>query len=53
LPYAVGVAGIVVMGGLALRWSRRRPVGDASAASTHRVSPELEDKLDDELRDLD
>jgi cytochrome c-type biogenesis protein CcmF len=52
LPYAVGVAGVMIVGGLARRWSRRRP--DASPAGTPRpVSPELEDKLDDELRDLD
>jgi cytochrome c-type biogenesis protein CcmF len=53
LPYAAGAMGIVLIGGLAVRWSRRRdgqPQGP-SAVATDR--PDLQDRLDDELRDLD
>jgi cytochrome c-type biogenesis protein CcmF len=54
LPYAIGALGVALVGGLAVRWSRRRdaetPAADA-AASTRRS--DLQDRLDDELRDLD
>jgi cytochrome c-type biogenesis protein CcmF len=55
LPYAAGLLGIVVVGGVALRWSRRtdaarpepaEPAGPAASAA-------LERQLDEELRDLD
>jgi cytochrome c-type biogenesis protein CcmF len=52
VPYAVGALGVVVVGGLAARWSRRsaaqRPTADAAPRDTT-----LERQLDDELRDLD
>jgi cytochrome c-type biogenesis protein CcmF len=51
LPYAVGLAGIVVIGGVAVRWSRRRD--DAPDDSEAPGSPALESRLDDELRNLD
>jgi cytochrome c-type biogenesis protein CcmF len=55
LPYAVGMIGVVVIGGMAWRWSHREPgSADASpmpAASTGNAA--LETQLDDELRDLD
>jgi cytochrome c-type biogenesis protein CcmH/NrfF len=53
LPYGVGLLGVALVGGIALRWSRRReeeltphPAGTASRSA-------LEDRLDDELRELD
>jgi cytochrome c-type biogenesis protein CcmF len=52
LPYAVGFAGILVVGGMAVRWSRRdTDAGSLEAAVA--AGPELESRLDDELRDLD
>jgi cytochrome c-type biogenesis protein CcmF len=53
LPYGVGLLGVVVVGGVALRWSRRgdNTVTPAPAAASPR--PDLEDRLDDELRELD
>ena len=53
LPYAIGFVSVGVVGVLAVRWSRRR---DAEAAPDPVQGPssrELEDRLDDELRDLD
>jgi cytochrome c-type biogenesis protein CcmF len=52
LPYVIGLAGIVTVGGMAIRWSRR-PAGLAPEPAFAAASPELENKLDDELRDLD
>jgi cytochrome c-type biogenesis protein CcmF len=52
LPYGVGLVGIVAIGGVLVGWSRRRP-GDRADASAAPVNPELESRLDDELRDLD
>ncbi len=56
LPYAVGLLGVVVVGGMAVRWTRRpqervqavvtTPADDAEAK--HR-----QERLNDELRDLD
>lgn len=54
VPYATGLLGVVVIGGLAVRWSRRRDADDGEpsevAAPTRH---DLEERLDDELRDLD
>jgi cytochrome c-type biogenesis protein CcmF len=54
LPYGMGLAGIVLVGGVAVRWSRRRgeQAVDAEPAEPQR-SPALEERLDDELRELD
>jgi cytochrome c-type biogenesis protein CcmF len=52
LPYAVGLTSIAIVGVLAVRWSRRRGEDEPVEAASP-VSRELEDKLDDELRDLD
>jgi len=52
LPYGIGVIGIVLVGGVAVRWSHRRSEAAAGAASPV-VNPELEGRLDDELRELD
>ena len=53
LPYATGAVGIALVGGVALRWSRRRSEEPASAASPAASRTDLEDRLDDELRELD
>jgi cytochrome c-type biogenesis protein CcmF len=52
LPYVVGAVGIGVVGGMAVRWSRRAPHGDPAQAAPAADSA-LQAKLDDELRDLD
>src|SRR6185503_18517615 len=55
LPYAAGGIGAIVIGGIAWRWSRRRDgeAVDASTPVSTPANPELENRLDDELRDLD
>ncbi len=54
LPYAVGVLGVLVVGGVAVRWSRRGDETPAAAAlSDSPARQEREARLDDELRDLD
>jgi cytochrome c-type biogenesis protein CcmH len=52
-PYAVGLLGVLVVGGMAVRWSRTRGHAATEAEPTAPVNPELQDRLDDELRDLD
>jgi cytochrome c-type biogenesis protein CcmF len=52
LPYGVGLAGVVVVGRMAAKWSRRRPNTDAQAHASSNDAA-FESKLDDELRDLD
>jgi cytochrome c-type biogenesis protein CcmF len=52
LPYLAGFAGIVIVGGVALRWTRRSAGADAPE-SLPRADAALESKLDDALRDLD
>ena len=54
LPYVAGASGAVMLGFAAFRWSRResRPADDAAGASAT-TDPELQQRLDDELRDLD
>jgi cytochrome c-type biogenesis protein CcmH/NrfF len=50
-PYMIGLMGAVGIGVLALRWSRHAPAPlPASAAVT---DPDLEQRLSDELRNLD
>jgi cytochrome c-type biogenesis protein CcmF len=60
LPYAVGLVGIVVVGGVAVRWSRKTgPAPVASTGAPPATAEEVaavqqrEERLDDELRDLD
>ena len=54
VPYAVGAVGVVAIGSMAVRWSRRRAdAAHAAPADTAPADPRLESKLDDELRDLD
>jgi cytochrome c-type biogenesis protein CcmF len=50
-PYLVGASGAVVMGVAAFRWSRRHS-SQASEAPTA-GDPALDERLDDELRNLD
>jgi cytochrome c-type biogenesis protein CcmF len=55
LPYAIGGLGFVVIGRIAWRWSRRHDAvpADESTPAGAQANPELETRLDDELRDLD
>ena len=54
-PYLLGTGGLVLVGTVAVKWSRRRPGADAPDAAARASSEEaaLEARLDDELRDLD
>lgn len=52
LPYVLGLLGLAGAGLFAVRWTRRPAVVPAGAASSA-VTPELQSRLDDELRDLD
>jgi cytochrome c-type biogenesis protein CcmH/NrfF len=52
LPYAAGLAGVVTAGGFALKWARRRDVAPP-AAERPASNPALQERLDDELRELD
>src|SRR5262245_41616815 len=49
-PYLVGATGAFVVGLVAVRWSRQRPT---EASELRTVDPVLEERLDDELRNLD
>ena len=49
-PYLMGLAGAIGIGVLAMRWSHHTPAPAASAAIS---DPELEQRLSDELRNLD
>ena len=53
-PYLAGLAGLVAAGVVALRWSRRPlPAAPLAAGAGGPVNRALNDRLDDELRDLD
>jgi cytochrome c-type biogenesis protein CcmF len=54
LPYGVGLLSVGIVGTIAFRWSRRRGGGAAIPAVASGPSrPDLEDRLNDELRELD
>jgi cytochrome c-type biogenesis protein CcmH/NrfF len=53
VPYAAGAASVLVVGGIALRWTRRRAMEPAAAPKPSHTNPALEERLDDELRELD
>jgi cytochrome c-type biogenesis protein CcmF len=55
VPYGAGVMGLMIAGFVAVRWSRRTPSDEASAAISSAPSEDaaLRSRLDDELRDLD
>jgi cytochrome c-type biogenesis protein CcmF len=50
-PYIMGAAGAVAIGAIAIRWSRHEH--EAAPADPVPADPELEARLDDELRNLD
>jgi len=49
-PYLIGVTGAFGVGVVAVRWSHQRPAETPDMSS---ADPGLEERLDDELRDLD
>lgn len=51
LPYILGVGGIGVLGLVAIRWSRRPHTSESASADVR--DPEVDERLDDELRNLD
>jgi len=53
LPYGAALAGIGFVGVMAVRWTRRSEQANRSAASDVPARRDLEDRLDDELRELD
>jgi cytochrome c-type biogenesis protein CcmF len=56
VPYVLGSAGLLLVGMVAVRWTRRQPGTPTDAPQTEaaeRADPALESRLDDELRDLD
>ena len=53
LPYAIGGLGFVLIGRMAWRWSHRHAAVEPSTPAATPARPELENRLDDELRDLD
>ena len=50
-PYLIGAGGAVAAGFAAVRWSHRQPPAPAIQAAAE--DPRLEERLDDELRNLD
>jgi cytochrome c-type biogenesis protein CcmF len=50
-PYLLGAGGVVALGFAAVRWSRKDDVVPGS--NTEATDPALDERLDDELRDLD
>jgi cytochrome c-type biogenesis protein CcmH/NrfF len=56
VPYVLGSAGLLFVGVVAVRWTRRHPDAAADAPTAKVTEPAdtaLESRLDDELRDLD
>jgi cytochrome c-type biogenesis protein CcmH/NrfF len=53
LPYAVGGAGVMLIVGFAVAWSRRRNGTASSAEAVAPMDAEMSARVDDELRDLD
>jgi len=51
VPYVFGLVGLAVAGTLALRWSRQAP--ERPAGGIRPLDPQLANRVDDELRDLD
>jgi cytochrome c-type biogenesis protein CcmH/NrfF len=52
-PYAMGATGAMVLGVLAIRWTRREDAAVPEQASATAEDILLNERLDDELRDLD
>jgi cytochrome c-type biogenesis protein CcmF len=56
VPYVAGITGLVLVGAVALRWSRRGSAAQSdgsSSAQTEPADPSLEARLNDELSNLD
>lgn len=54
VPYALGLVGAVVAGGMAVRWSKQRPQSETAAPEAPTAQAETwQARLDEELRDLD
>jgi cytochrome c-type biogenesis protein CcmH len=53
LPYLLGASGFGMVAFAAVKWSRRQDPEPEAAPSAPREDPELQARLDDELRDLD
>ena len=56
VPYVLGSAGLLLVGVVAVKWTRRQPDANAPAPAAQAgepVDPGLESRLDEELRDLD
>jgi cytochrome c-type biogenesis protein CcmF len=54
LPYVLGASGFGMVAFVAVRWSRRQEAAPPDAPThAEREDPELQARLDDELRDLD
>jgi cytochrome c-type biogenesis protein CcmH/NrfF len=53
LPLAGGAIAVAAVAVALRRWSRARPAAEAPAAGTLALDPELERRLDDELRRFD
>jgi cytochrome c-type biogenesis protein CcmF len=53
LPYAAGAAGVLMIVGFAVVWSRRRGGNLALADAATPMNAEMSARVDDELRDLD
>jgi len=51
LPYALGATGAAFVGFAAIRWSKHSDQTDAATPAP--TDPDIEERLDDELRDLD
>jgi len=52
-PYAAGALGIALVGGTAVRWARRRDRSPVATTKGNVPRKDLEDRLDDELSELD
>jgi len=53
LPYAIGLVGILVVSGVAIKWTRKSDAAPVAAPAPTAVTEAREARLDDELRDLD
>jgi cytochrome c-type biogenesis protein CcmH/NrfF len=52
-PYLAGLTGAVGVGLVAIRWSHQRPADTPETRPADPDDPDLEGRIDDELRDLD
>jgi cytochrome c-type biogenesis protein CcmF len=52
-PYLVGAGAAAVVGGTAFRWSRRRARGGEAPIADQTIDANMNDRLDDELDELD